>query len=430
MAAHEVPARLEALAGYGVASSVREPELDFIAAEAARTVGAPVAFLGFLDAEREWLKAATGWSTDSLPMNCSFAAVVADDRDIFVVPDAAHDARLASHPLVVGPPYVRSLISVPIIDDDGQFLGALTVLDRIPRVVTPEQRYVLRLLGRLTVRELAARRERAARDERIAEITAALDESTDRFREFFERTNDLVMSISPDGRILHANDSMLNVLGIPREELSRASIIRIVDTDSREHFRTACAELFAYGEARTVETVFVTSAGRRVVVEGTLQPKLIDGRAMLARVIFRDITERKEFETELANARDAALEAARLKTQFLTNVSHEIRTPMNGIVGMIDLLLGSQLNPEQQDFAYQARASAEQLLSIVNNILYISNLEAGGLAASHVDFDLLRTLQRIVEVMKIAALGKDINVSFSFDDQLPPIFRGNQSKLR
>jgi two-component system sensor histidine kinase/response regulator len=430
MAAHEVPARLEALAGYGVTSSVREPELDFIAAEAARTAGAPVAFLGFLDADREWLKASTGWDTDSLPLHCSFAAVVADDRDVFVVPDARHDARLASHPLVIGPPHVRSLISVPLIDDDGQFLGALTVLDRVPRVITPEQRYVLRLLGRLTVRELAARRERAARDERIAEITVALNESTDRFREFFERTSDLVMSISPDGRILHANEAMLTLLGIGRDELSRASIIRIVDTDSREEFRTACAEVFAYAEPRMVETVFVTSQGRRVVVEGTLQPKLIDGRSVLARVIFRDITDRKEFETELANARDAALEAARLKTQFLTNVSHEIRTPMNGIVGMIDLLLGAQLNPEQQDFAYQARASAEQLLAIVNNILYVSNLEAGGLASSNVDFDLLRTLQRIVEVMKIAALGKDINVSFSFDEQLPPIFRGNQSKLR
>lgn len=430
MAAHEVPARLDALASYGVASSVREPELDFIAAEAARTVGAPVAFLGFLDADREWLKAAVGWKAEALPMSCSIAALVEDERDVVVVPDTALDIRFAAHPLVVAAPHVRFIATVPIIDDSGQFLGALTALDRMPRIITPEQRYVLRLLGRLTVRELAARRERAARDERIAEITAALDESSDRFREFFERTNDLVMSISPDGRILHANDALLTVLGIPRDELARASLIRIVDVESREAFRTACAEVFAYGEPRTIETVFVNALGRRVTVEGTLQPKLIDGRAVLARVIFRDITERKEFETELANARDAALEAARLKTQFLTNVSHEIRTPMNGIVGMIDLLLGTRLDPEQQDFAFQARASAGQLLSIVNNILYVSNLEAGGLASATVDFDLLRTLQRIVEVMKIAALGKDINVSFSFDDHLPPIFRGNQSKLR
>src|SRR5205814_2920541 len=118
---------------------------------------------------------------------------------------------------------------------------------------------------------------------------------------------------------------------------------------------------------------------------------------------------------ELGHARDAALEAARLKTQFLTNVSHEIRTPMNGIVGMIDLLVASNLNEEQSDFAHQARASAEQLLSIVNNILYVSNVQAGGLAAANVDFDLFRLALRVVEVMKIGALGKEINVLLDWD---------------
>src|SRR2546430_3355588 len=104
--------------------------------------------------------------------------------------------------------------------------------------------------------------------------------------------------------------------------------------------------------------------------------------------MFRDITERIEFEAELGRAKDAALEAARLKSQFLTNVSHEIRTPMNGIVGMLDLLESTTLNEEQRDYARQAHASADHLLSIVNNILYVSNVEAGGLGSSSVDFDL------------------------------------------
>jgi CheY-like chemotaxis protein len=103
---------------------------------------------------------------------------------------------------------------------------------------------------------------------------------------------------------------------------------------------------------------------------------------------------------------------------------------MNGIVGMIDLLTSTQLSEEQRDFAMQARANADQLLTIINNILYVSNLEAGGLAASNVDFDLFRMLQRIVEVMRVAALGKDVDVVLEFDQRLPAVFRGNQSKLR
>jgi two-component system sensor histidine kinase/response regulator len=430
LSADELPARLDALAGYGILGTGREGEFDVIVAEAARVTGAPVAFLGFLDSDREWLKSVVGWNVEALPLACSFAAALKNERDVIVVADAPTDSRLASHPLVTGSPHVRFYAGVPIIDPDGQFLGALSVIDRIPRIPTAEQRNVLGLLGRQVERELVARRGRLILGAQLDELNAALEESTDRFREFFERTSDLVMSISPDGRILHANDAVLTTLGVGRDQLSRTSLIRVVEADERESFRTSCAEVFAHGQARMIETVFINASGRRVTVEGTLQPKLIDGRAVLARVIFRDISERKEFEAQMGNARDAALEAARLKTQFLTNVSHEIRTPMNGIVGMIDLLLSTPLNAEQQDFGFQARASAEQLLSIVNNILYISNLEAGGLAASSVDYDLLRTLERVVEVMKIAALGKELNVSLSYDRLLPQIVRGNQSKLR
>src|SRR5262249_17364361 len=86
--------------------------------------------------------------------------------------------------------------------------------------------------------------------------------------------------------------------------------------------------------------------------------------------------------------------------------------------------------PEQSDFAHQARASAEQLLSIVNNILYVSNVQAGGLAAANVDFDLFRLALRVVEVMKVGALGKEVEVLLDWDQSLPMLFRGNQGKLR
>ncbi len=103
---------------------------------------------------------------------------------------------------------------------------------------------------------------------------------------------------------------------------------------------------------------------------------------------------------------------------------------MNGIIGMLDLLLSTKQNEEQRDYAVQAKASADHLLGIVNNILYVSNVEAGGLGSANVDFDLFRTLQRIVQVMEVAALGKDLSVKLTYDDKLPPIVRGNQSKLR
>ena len=88
--------------------------------------------------------------------------------------------------------------------------------------------------------------------------------------------------------------------------------------------------------------------------------------------ISRDITALKLAEQETARARDLALEAAQMKTRFLAVMSHEIRTPMNGIIGMIDLLLTSELNEEQQEYAQTVRTSAHALLEILNDILDLS----------------------------------------------------------
>ncbi|HEV8432191.1 MAG TPA: response regulator [Thermoanaerobaculia bacterium] len=103
---------------------------------------------------------------------------------------------------------------------------------------------------------------------------------------------------------------------------------------------------------------------------------------------------------------------------------------MNGIIGMIDLLLGSRLNEEQADFAHQGMASAEQLLSIVNNVLYVSSVESGGLSTANADFDLYRLLERVVEVMKVGALGKDVDIRYSYDESLPTVVYGNQGRVR
>lgn len=424
------PNRAALLSSYAIEPSKREAPFDTVVAEAVRVTGAPVALLGFLDADREWIKAAAGWNIRELPLSSSFAAHMERQPDALCIPDTMSDLAFVMHPLVTAPPHVRFFAAVPIVDTAGQFLGALSVLDRAPRQLAPGQLDALRQLGQEVVRQLAGRGKQSLANEDVERLREMLDESEARFRDFFESTDDLVISLAGDGRLLHANEATFQALGYTRAEISKAPLTSVIDPELREAFRAALSDVFTSGESQRVETMFVTSGGRRITVEGFLRPRVIDGKAVLARIIFRDITDRKQFESDLASARDAALDSSRLKTQFLTNVSHEIRTPMNGIIGMIDLLLASSLTVEQQDYAHQARTSAEQLLSIVNNILYVSSLESGSVASADVDFDLYRTLHRIVEVMKIASLGKDLDIRFSFDSKLPLILRGSQPKLR
>lgn len=113
---------------------------------------------------------------------------------------------------------------------------------------------------------------------------------------------------------------------------------------------------------------------------------------------------------ELAEARDAALKAAQLKSEFLANTSHEIRTPLNGVIGMIDILLATPLNTEQQFYARTLKVSSQTLLAIINDILDFSKIEAGKLTIEQVAFSLRETLEEVAAVFASKAQQKSLEL--------------------
>jgi len=165
--------------------------------------------------------------------------------------------------------------------------------------------------------------------------------------------------------------------------------------------------------------------------------KTIAARDASVSSLVREVAERERVESilrqqakELVEARNAAQTANRAKSAFLATMSHEIRTPMNSVLGMTELLLGTELTLRQRHFADTVRCSGEALLTIINDILDFSKIEAGKLELDHIDFELHETVAETVELFVERAQNKGLALMFLLQDEVPSAVQGDPTRLR
>jgi two-component system sensor histidine kinase/response regulator len=274
----------------------------------------------------------------------------------------------------------------------------------------------------------------ALADRRFSAQALELESSEKRSRQILETSFDAFVEMDSNGKIIDWNVQAEKIFGWPRAEvLGRILSETVIPAHQRDLYEEEVRLLLVSRQGTALNKRFEVTAvcndRREIPSEVTISIVRREDSHQFAAFV-RDLSERKRFEQDLREAKEAAEGANQAKSAFLATMSHEIRTPMNGILGMTELVLDTDLSTEQREHLGLVRLSAESLLSIINDILDFSKIEAGKLELEFIPFDLRESLGETMKALSFRAHQKGIELIYDVLPEVPEALLGDPGRVR
>jgi len=262
----------------------------------------------------------------------------------------------------------------------------------------------------------------------------ALRESEEKYRTLIEGTDDIILSVDPQGILTYVSPQAARYGFHPAQAVG-TPFMDYVHPHDRPHLLAAFLRITGTGQELRTQFRSPTPDGRTVWFEGSSTLRRDEAGQIVAMfTILRDVTERKRMEEALWRAKQEAEAASRAKSEFLANMSHEIRTPMTAILGYTDLLLSGEETrhgPQHRAEALEAvRRNGEHLLQLINGILDLSKIEAGKLEIERAPCDLLDVVRQVNRFMQVRADAKQLKLQAEVLGRVPQTIQTDPLRLR